>query len=73
MQHFIINIFNNETGQIVRNNIKFEGDLRTAKAFGFNLAKRLRLSDCSVYIYDKQGFVRGDRFLERVNYTKHKK
>jgi hypothetical protein len=73
MRHFIINIFNNETGKLLRSDIKFEGDLRTAKVFSLNLAKRLKVANCTAYIYDRLGFERGDLFLAKVNYTKLKR
>ena len=73
MRHFIINIFNNDTGKLLRSDIKFEGDLRTAKVFSLNLVKRMKVANCTAYIYDRQGYVRGDRFLAKVDYTKLKK
>jgi hypothetical protein len=73
MQHFIINIFNNKTGHLIRSDLRFEGDLRTAKVFCLNLAKRMNVANCSAYIYDSKGYVRGDRFLAMVDYTKLKK
>tara|TARA_R100001460_G_scaffold77381_2_gene118349 strand:+ start:470 stop:703 length:234 start_codon:yes stop_codon:yes gene_type:complete len=68
MKHYMINFFNN--GKLIRNNIKFEGDLITAKKFSMNIAKRLRIAHCDIYIYDRYGYERGDQCLAKLRYKR---
>jgi hypothetical protein len=53
MRQFTIDIYNNRTKKIVREAIKFEGDLQTVRKFALSLAKRLKLADGTAYIYDR--------------------
>lgn len=66
MNHYMINFF--KDGKLIRSNIKFEGDLMTAKKFSMNIAKRLKIASCDIYIYDRYGFERGDQFLAKLRY-----
>ena len=57
MRQFTIDIYNNRTKKIVREAIKFEGDLQTVRKFALSLAKRLKLADA---------VVEGAQFVVRV-------
>lgn len=73
MNHYMINFF--KDGKLIRSNIKFEGDLMTAKKFSMNIAKRLKIASCDIYIYDRYGYERGDQCLAKLRYKRpiHKK
>jgi hypothetical protein len=68
MRQFTIDIYNNRTKKIVREAIKFEGDLQTVRKFALSLAKRLKLADGTAYIYDRNGYRKGDLHITKVNY-----
>lgn len=70
MQHFMINFVNNQTERTIRHDIKFEGDLQTAKKFSMNLAKRLKIADCSIYIFDRIGYYTGSKALAKLRYKR---
>lgn len=70
MTHFIINIYDNNKMDFVREQIKFEGDLITAKKFSLSLARRLKLKDGVIYIYEKNDYYRGDDCLAAIDYYK---
>ena len=73
MQHYWINFINNKTDRVIRQDIKFEGDLLTAKKFSMNLAKRLKIADCSIYIYDRRGYYTGGKCLAKLRYKRTNK
>ena len=68
MNHYMINFF--KDGKLIRNDIKFEGDLMTAKKFSMNIAKRLKIASCEIYIYDRYGYERGDQCLAKLRYKR---
>ena len=68
MKHYMINFF--KDGKLIRSNIKFEGDLMTAKKFSMNIAKRLKIASCEIYIYDRYGYERGDQCLAKLRYKR---
>ena len=70
MNHYMINFINNETDRVIRHDIKFEGDLITAKKFSMNIAKRLKIADIDIYIYDRAGYERGDQCLAKLRYKR---
>lgn len=75
MNHYMINFIDNQTDKVIRHDIKFEGDLMTAKKFSMSLAKRLKIASCDIYIYDRYGYERGDQCLAKLRYKRpiHKK
>jgi hypothetical protein len=73
MTHFIIDIYNNNTKEIAREALKFEGDLQTVRTFTLSIIKRLKLNDATGFIYERNGYRLGDIHITKVNYTNLKR
>ena len=68
MQHFVIDIYNQETKKIVREALKFEGDLQTVRTFTLSIIKRLKLVQATGLIYERNGYRLGHKHISKVNY-----
>lgn len=68
MKKFIINIFDNKTKKFAIAPFSHKGDLVTAQKYSMSVAKRNKLIDCTIYIYDDYGFIQGDKFITCFKY-----
>ena len=72
MQYFIMNFFDNKTQRYKRKEVKFDGDLQTAIIFAKMVAKRLKLYDYKVSIFDQAGYLRGRKCIKELNINNKK-
>lgn len=63
MTNFIINIYDNQNCTYAKEQIPFQGDLRTAKEFALAIALNTKLYDCSIYIFEANDYHDGEDCL----------